>query len=305
MRHFVKRAVLYVVLLMLVLLGIECLLLFVSNEYTFKRDYMNDNADKIKVLFLGHSWFQVGVNPVFVSDSAFNAATSGRAPWYDAQLLERYASKMHHLEYVIMPLHLGHVYNGEKANEQTKKTKTYICMQVKYLHLESKYNPSLLFWSEFINSDYDFIKRFWTRDAAMRNNCDSVGYSKQLLSKRSADWYSKKCPKKGAFDDRQLSEEFIEDYLRIASECNKLDVKLIVVVPPVYKTYQDAITEKWGRDIVLFMDRIRARYPGVQFYNLAFDERFEADDFFDACHLNDQGATKFSKIIKTEILHFE
>ena len=41
---------------------------------------------------------------------------------------------------------------------------------------------------------------------------------------------------------------------------------------------------------------------GLEYYNYMTDERFVAEDFGDSDHLNTQGAKKFSRILKDEVI---
>ena len=50
------------------------------------------------------------------------------------------------------------------------------------------------------------------------------------------------------------------------------------------------------------MANLKQKNPNVEYYDYSTDERFIDEDFYDASHLTDIGANKFSKIVKEEVL---
>ena len=60
------------------------------NMFSYKRDYMDKNAESIKTLLLGNSYMENSINPHLMGDSVFDLAISGRWIYYDVKLLEKY-----------------------------------------------------------------------------------------------------------------------------------------------------------------------------------------------------------------------
>ncbi len=73
--------------------------------------------------------------------------------------------------------------------------------------------------------------------------------------------------------------------------------RLVLVATPVYKTYQESIHPIVLNDIHVFVKKLQAAYPHVEYHEHLFDKRFGADDFQDASHLTESGAVKYSKIL--------
>jgi hypothetical protein len=48
------------------------------------------------------------------------------------------------------------------------------------------------------------------------------------------------------------------------------------------------------------IEDLKSKY-GVEYYNYEKDSRFVSDDFYDADHLSDVGATKFTKILNEDL----
>ena len=85
------------------------LVLFFLNEYycrtqtTFgiKRKYIENNINSIKVLILGSSHSQNGLNPEFIKYKSSNLAFGGQEISIDYFLLDKYIDQMHNLKTVI------------------------------------------------------------------------------------------------------------------------------------------------------------------------------------------------------------
>ena len=57
-------------------------------------------------------------------------------------------------------------------------------------------------------------------------------------------------------------------------------------------------------DYLYVISTIKKKHPEVAFYNFTDDKRFTSNDFQDLVHLNNNGAKKFSKILKEEVLYW-
>ena len=111
--------------------------------------------------------------------------------------------------------------------------------------------------------------------------------------------------KEHLLNDKKTSDDtrfVVEAYNDVAELCKKHGVNLIAIATPYYKTRTDQITEKEIADYHFAVAEIKKKHPEVQFYDFTYDKRFTSDDFQDPLHLNNNGARKFSLIIKNEIL---
>lgn len=86
MNKFVVNVFLFGCYLLKVAVCIECLLLFQTNNYSYKRDYVENHINDIKVLLLGNSHIDQSLNPQWIGDGVLNFAIQGRDKKYDAEL---------------------------------------------------------------------------------------------------------------------------------------------------------------------------------------------------------------------------
>jgi hypothetical protein len=88
--------------------------------------------------------------------------------------------------------------------------------------------------------------------------------------------------------------------------CNERDIKLLFITFPAYYTYKNRLNNDQLENTIDYMLHIERENENVYYYNFFDDNDFVEDDFFDADHLNELGAMKFTKkidgVIKNEII---
>ena len=160
------------------------------------------------------------------------------------------------------------------------------------------------YWSEILNSKLDYMKRFLKKDVDARE-CDSLGYVKKSLSKRNANWKDRHLPNivDTTIDaNREKQKLLFSRYCTLAELAMNQGAKLVLIFTPLYKTYNNSTNPVVIREMESFVANLKQKYPNVEYYDYSTDERFIDEDFYDASHLTDIGANKFSKIVKEEVL---
>lgn len=303
MKQFLITLSKFGALLLVMLIAIEVGLLYRPNVYSYKRQYVEDHQKDIKVLLLGSSHVEEGVNPALLGEGAFNMAISARLNEYDAALAEKYVPGMDSLKAVIMHMDYSTFLFGRlKHNEQEVNTGAFSlmgtchCMHTKYMGIHLK---PFWYWSEILNSKLNYMSRFWNK-ADKILECDSLGYCGLDVNERLTDWEYRNLA--DDFDpsvpiDRETYDKLWNVYETIARVTQQQGARLILVHTPVYKTYQDAIHPEALRDIENFVQKLQQKYPNVEYHNFLFAEGFSPDDFNDSSHLTSTGADKFSRML--------
>ena len=102
MKKFLITISAFGVLMLLMFTIIEVGLLYRPNVYSYKRQYVENHLNDIRVLLLGSSHVEEGVNPALLGEGAFNMAISARLNEYDAAIAEKYVPQMPNLKAVVM-----------------------------------------------------------------------------------------------------------------------------------------------------------------------------------------------------------
>jgi RNase H-fold protein (predicted Holliday junction resolvase) len=306
MRIFKKYIILYLCGVFIGFLCIELALFTCENEFSYKKHYIENHFNDIKVLSLGSSLLETGFDPSIIGDSVFNGNLSGIKSIYmnsvTYQLAFKYIPQMKNLEFLIVPFAITDTYAGSK-NWGEKREPAYICMGVKYLNILTQ-PKDILYWSEIVNSNMGYMGRFKKTDEENRL-CDSLGFFSRNrdLKDRKQGWEKGFVGKKIAVQTLNDTYSVVQAYNDIANLCKENGVKLIAIATPFYKTRQEQIPQQLIAHHHYVITKIKKKYPTTfNFYDYTYDRRFNTDDFQDAVHLNNSGARKLSKIIKKEIL---
>lgn len=307
MRKFVKNSIAFTVVTILVLAIIEISLLFVPNTYSYKRDYIETHIKDIKILLMGSSYIEEGICPELIGDSCFNLAISGRNIIYDAEIARKYFSRMDNLKIVVLPIDYFKFEFGRGENNPLdtridlgRFTDTYRCMYYKYMNLHV---DGFWLWSEILNSRLNFLSRFW-KNSYENIECDSLGFVALSLDKRSLDWKYRSLPPIMDMSKKIDSTAFALywPYIEAIADCtNKNGIKLKLVEIPKYKTFQSFINNDVIHEKNELISKLRERFKNVDYYDYTYCKDFVEDDFYDACHLSDIGAKKFSNMIREKI----
>lgn len=303
MKKFLIKAAIFGVCIFFICVGIELLLLIIPNEYSYKRQYLETKGDEIKVLILGSSHNRNGIIPSLLGDSTFNMAADGRYPYYDAVLAERYVPTMKNLKYVIWDLGYDWQYlNYKYSIKEHENGASYRCMSEKYLDIPY---PGFYNWSELIYSKFNYGERIlnYFRNEAALQICDSLGEFLLQRSSKSSAWKdSKKVPKIDYDnpDAKKCFEETLGYMCRIAAVCESCHVRLIVITTPYYKGSLQNVSSRGLAEMQMCVDAMKKICPTMQYHNYMMDSRFIEDDFFNASHLSDIGAKKFTPILKED-----
>lgn len=169
-------------------------------------------------------------------------------------------------------------------------------MQTKYLHVKQY---GFRYWSEILYSGENYMGRLKLNKDS-RDFCDSLGFVKLSVENRAENWKEQRVP--GRFDptkkrDENAFEKFVQGHETLAELCKEQGAELVLVSAPVYRTYQEAISDVIVQEMRDLADSLNSKYHNIEYYNFLFAEGFEDDDFKDAGHLTEIGAIKFSKML--------
>lgn len=89
----------------------------------------------------------------------------------------------------------------------------------------------------------------------------------------------------------------------IARYCNQHYLHLTVVQTPVCEAYYERIPVRQKQALGQLMQRLKAQYQ-VTTIDFSSDSCFYGLDFFDADHLSDTGAAKFTQMLNAYLLEF-
>lgn len=288
-----------------ILLGIsEYKLGKVENSYSFKEKNLIQQADSIETLILGSSQALKGLNPDLLGPNAYNLANISQTLEYDALLLAKYLNQMPHLHTVLVSIsHFSYAEVLFDSDESWRQYFYYRFFRINTPHLGKtdirKYSLTYLYgpWESIkilcSEQDKNLIAGYQKNGQMVMQNQSEKGLSKEFALHRV------KLHEK-AFEDYKHFEENITWLKKIIQVLQKRNIKVILVTPPVTKTYRLAVNRMYFDKNWETTASICNQFK-IPYLNYFMDNQFDNSDFYDADHLNKKGADKWSEILNKDL----
>ena len=94
MKPFLLKVFLFLLPVNLAIVAVELQLRTIPNAYSLKKTQLDNLCEELEILCLGSSHAFFGINPVYFSKKAYNAANFSQTLDYDQKILEKYIDKM-------------------------------------------------------------------------------------------------------------------------------------------------------------------------------------------------------------------
>ena len=307
MKQFLKTIILFFIPIALSFCALEIGMRTVPNSYSFKKNWLDKNISSVHIWTFGSSHGLYGISPKYFSKPAFNSAHVSQPLKYDAFIFHKYIEQADSLEWVILPISYFTLTSKMEDGEEWWRIKNYcIYYDCPYHKWKPKYNCEIIGNPLSLYKQIKRVGRYWIKGVD-DNSCDSLGldlgYSK---NKRGEQWYMNgKDRAKYHTTDLKKKEETIQEnigYLeRIIEKCEEKNVSVLLLTTPVCSTYYDCVDSAQYSLMVNTCERLVRENNNVTYLNLFKDSRFVEDDFFDADHLETEGAAKLTKILNSYI----
>ena len=292
MKRFLRDIALFVLPLLIIAVALEFVAESISNSYTYKRDYMEQNGAEIRTLILGSSNAYDGLNPS-VLPNAFNLANSSQTLEDDYRLLTKYIDEIDSLQTVIV----GLGYHSLGATTQDNR-RTYYTI---YMDLYPRW-PISKYSFEVCNIEVlikKVIKYAVSRDVT---RCDSlgqrIGHTKEA-AQSGAEWWNKDVQSL-VDNDRMVGGKWsmvIEEntrYLKaIVDLCNTHNVKPVIVQMPVMEEYKRLLPRK---QVDLYQEVLQTLESAAICID-ASEWPIPEDGWYNATHLTKETSEEFTRKI--------
>ena len=307
-KKFISTLVIKILPLLILGAFIEYQIRDIPNDYKVKREYMDRNANKIELLFLGDSHIFRGLNPSDFDLRAYNLSQPAQLIEYDCAVFKKYEESMNNLKYLILGIDIRtffrHIEEIPGMDNSYKYSIYYgidnhhsgISSYFEILHLRGNLKKILGMFMKKIKGENENLI-----------DIDLNGYSPRFNQKYLITKYfctkleDCKCPgnKRAKAHNPISGRKFVDENKKYAEEiisiCKKKNVKIILLMTPCYKFYRNHL--KWNsltetRGICTMYEKAN---DNVYFIDLLDDIDFCWDDYNDVDHLRNNGAHKLSK----------
>lgn len=303
MKRFIIRTVLLIIVpLLLGIVLCEYYLRKIPNDYSYKNEWLSNNAGSIRVLNMGSSHAFFGIEPSLFSCKSFNAAHVSQSIKYDHFIFSKFVNEMDSLEVLVLPVSYGSFLGfGPENGIEDWRVKYYsIYYGCKYHRFEPKYNLEIYNGLQFDKVWNSILCK------ADHRTCNELGFGTTYkLENRPEDWKESGATAAKRHTRAKIDSSIMEKNIRLVGEmvnkCVEKKAQVIILTTPAFHIYRENLNREQLKLMEEFCNSFVEQYDNVCYLNLLADERFCEEDFYDADHLNEFGAAKLTKILQQTI----
>ena len=296
MKKFSKQVCFFILPLLVLGALLEVSLRQIPNDYEFKNSQLDLQKESIKTLMIGSSHIMYGLNPKYFEDSAFNLGHVSQTIDLDYYLLEKYIKAVPKLETVIVRLSYTTLHEQIKTGPESWRLKDY------NLYYNLNVSEALKHKSEGLsvklkNNLTRLKKYYFDHEKMIFIEPSGWAYFQEEKSKDSIELLGPIIAKKHTAETDKLVEENLRFLDKIVKLCDDTDIKVLLMTLPAHKSYRDNLEQHQLELVVSAGDKMTKEYDHCTYLNLLNDDNFIEEDFYDADHLNRNGAKKLSIIV--------
>lgn len=292
MRRFIKSLLIFSCPIIFVAIISEISLRNIPNDYTLKSDFLNINSTKIETLILGNSHAYRGFNPKYFSDRTFNASNVSQTIDYDYMIFQEHKKEFQNLKNIICTISYNTYFDRLKMGKSSWRIKNY--------NIYFGLNPFMDFelTSNNLKHNFNRLKNFYLNDKSSIK-CDAQGFApfKGTIDDKKFDQSCINASKRHHKKNNTYLQENIKYVSDIAVFSKKNNINLFLISPPVSKCYNLKLHTDQYSEMVRLSDSIASEYMNCTYVNMMQDSLFKKNDFHNADHLNDSGASKLSVMV--------
>lgn len=291
MKRFIIKTLMFALPWIVLLIAAEVYVERMPNISRDKHQWMQEHSRTVKTLILGHSHMLYGVRPDMLDD-AFSLAQQSQTYRYDDYLLKHYP--LDSLRTVILPFN----YSSMWEDFESQPGEEFQAMRYR-IYMDCDIH-SRLSWYGFEVMHLPLVReKLKSLYRKGKNEWDSLGWATDYTyDDRPDPWDNGRVRAEGnTYGDTTivaLNRKFVRD---IFAFCRERKVKVLLVntpTSPLFRKYQESRQLEVNKKE---LGKLLKAYPEVVYIDLEADERFADRDFYDADHLNTDGATRLTSVL--------
>ena len=291
MRKFLLNTCLFLLPVLLLLASAEVYMRSLPNAYKYKEEWMWQNGHRVTTLLLGNSHGYFGLVPSAMGDSVFNLCAVSQRAREDFYLLQRYASACPHLRTVVLVVDNSNLFDVPMEEEEPFRVTYY------QLYMGARNHSSVSRYGFEISSVEACFEKWKKYRELGGMGCDSLGWGiAYRYDQRDMNALREDRVKPHGFNNWEATLGNAASVKAMARWCRQRGISLVLLQTPVCKAYYDKMSPM-QRDYIASLADTCCRVYGALPADFSRCEQLSDDDFFDADHLNDVGAKRFSRLL--------
>jgi hypothetical protein len=293
MKRFIIKIMVFLLLSLIIAIVIECVVRSAPNPYKYKISLIEEQKKDVQLLVLGSSTTLNGINPSFFDKKTLNMAMGGQGITIDAFLVNRYLQQMPNLEAIILPVEYGTLFMPAVFGFPDG---------LMSYHVYYGFEPDCF----SIDNYFEVFHRKSVRTKLERMLRGDVPLFSDSLGFAGTDWINDleaEIAVKGVtvkdYSD-ELTDKNIKALRQIAELSEKANVKLVIISMPFHKSFRDLASPKQWLFADSVIDCVIKQYNNSVYLNYYYTD-FSDICYFNASHLNLDGAELFSKMLAHDL----
>jgi hypothetical protein len=287
---------------------IETTLRNAPNDYSYKNQYLVDNAEDIEILIMGSSHSLYGINPEYLSVNSFNAAHVSQSIDYDYLLFRKFSENLSNLKTVVLPISYSTLFSRLGDGAENWRTSNYRIFYGIEEGAPALLSHLLLYGSKpyplFKRSLSYSISKVFSATPYNGVSVSDLGFGLTYTNIKQANLIAsgKLAARRHTKDVGKWEKQNTELLNRLIRDCKTLGVNLLIITTPTLSEYRNYLNENQVSRMNSILSNTVKKHSNVTYQSFMSDSRFTTNDFHDADHLNSAGAAKFTRILNV-LLH--
>lgn len=288
-RRFCLRLAGFLLLVLVPLGAGEIYVRSLPNPAKSKHAYLSRHAGEVETLVLGSSHTYYGLCPELLGPHAYSAAQVSQTWKYDEWVLRHYP--FGRLRRVVLPVSDFSFYE-----ELEDGAEWYLATRYR-LYMDCDVHPRLSAYGWEFTAFRTFCEKLRSLWQPPRMAWSRTGQGLEYtLAARPADWDNGAArAAHNVYADFAHAPANERRIGRIADFCSSRGATLWLVSTPLTPSYRAHQSARQTRDTQRRLERFLKAHPEVRYLDFRADPLFTPRDFYDADHLNRQGAAKLSR----------
>jgi hypothetical protein len=285
-------------LLPLIMGGIlmELLLRQIPNDYKYKKQYLDNNSDKIEILFLGNSHSFYGLDPIYCTKTCFNASHISQSLDLDLEILKKYEQYWSALRIIVLPISYFSFIESLETSSESWRIKNYI------IYYGIRNSKTLKDHSEVLSNNLSInLKRIisYYIKGITAMSCSTLGWGVSYNSTNTKDLVEtgKEAAARHTIIDYKYFDQNVSALKSVIEFGQRHKIKIVLFTPPAYESYVTNLNKEQLNKTIQTAEIISNQFDNCIYFNLLEDKSFSESDFYDADHLNYTGAKKLTLLI--------
>jgi hypothetical protein len=295
MKNFLRIFILFIFPILILSIAAELSLRNIPNDYSNKKNYLDENSNEIQTLILGNSHTFYGVNPEFISEKSFNAAMVSQSLDYDYKILKKYNENWGNLKTIVIPISYHSLFGNLENGIEYWRIKNYNIYYDMYDGGELKNLTEIL--STPFRSNISRVIDYYIIDKKPRISNFGWGVNQVQLIPFNLEEKGRKAAERHTKESDELLETNLKIIQNIISLAEQYNWNILFVTPPAHITYRKYLNLDQLNLTIEKITNLTNLSENAKYYNFIDSPEFSQEDFYDSDHLNAKGAKKFTFFI--------